>query len=198
MNKRVDFLKYFYSPLLIALVFIISAFLLYFRQSLNLLGIVIFSLFVLVFDVLWIAFFAYLMDKTQSKISWQWLYIVWLISLGFFVWALYSKLLTNLYFYRDIIALALSGVLFFQAIDREKWAAFALGIVSAYLYYASIKSDLLFYTLVLWLIIVGLALDKLKNTNNLSIKQITIYFVSGIVYLALAIWGLNIVEKIFF
>ncbi len=198
MNKRVDFLKYFYSPLLIALVFIISAFLLYFRQSLNLLGIVIFSLFVLVFDVLWIAFFAYLMDKTQSKISWQWLYIVWLISLGFFVWALYSKLLTNLNFYRDIIALALSGVLFFQAIDREKWAAFALGIVSAYLYYASIKSDLLFYTLVLWLIIVGLALDKLKNTNNLSIKQITIYFVSGIVYLALAIWGLNIVEKIFF
>ncbi len=186
-------MKYFYSPLLVSIIFILAAFWLYFASSLNLFGIAVFFVFAVVFNVFWVAFFAFLMDRQIGSVSWLWIYFAWLVSVVFFVWVMYDKLLVDMNFYRDMVVLALGGAFFFRAIENKKWLIFALGLVTAYLYYASFHSKVLFVVLLFWLIIDGLVLDNYVS-KSLSAGKLVLCFFLGVVYFALAIVVMGVLK----
>ncbi len=190
------FWKYFYSPLLVALVFIFVAFLLYFGQILNVLGISVFLVFAFLFNLFWVAFFAYVMEKFFDRVMWLTVYAIWLVSVAFFLWAMYDKMLVNLDFYRDIAVLVIGAGIFFQGISDKKWIAFALGMTTAYIYYASLRSSLLFYVLVVWLIIDGWHMDYLVNKYEVNIGKALVLFAVGLAYLPLAMFIANYLKDL--
>ncbi len=198
-NSNDLMLRIFAPHLIVSFVYISIAFLLHFGQDLNMFGIGIFLVYALLFNLLWVGFFVYMLEVVARKqVHWAWKYLIWLISVAFYSWALYDKTLVSVDFYADILVLATAALLFFRDKNSKSWQVFALAIMTAYLYYASLSVSVFFYVLIMVLVIDGLLLDSMREKGGLSTKEVIIYFSCGIGYFAAMELAAGLVKKIFF
>ena len=196
MSKKINttLTKLFYEPVFLAFVYIIVAFQVHFGALLNSFGLGIFSMLSLLLNLFWVVFFAYYWEKFTSSETWAGLYLIWLVSVLFFIWALYQKTLIDLAFYSDMLILALAGVVFFRSIDDKAWIPFALALNTGYLFYASLQEQKWFYVLILWLIISGFWLDRLVGKNVASAGKLAIRFAGGLIFFILGYYVMKLVK----
>ena len=180
--RRIAKLENIYEPIIISTVYIIVSFFYHFSSLLNPLGLLIFSTLSLFINCFWVIFFTYYLKKFSFSIGWLGAYLIWLISIIFFIWALYQKTLFDISFYIDMLVLSLTGLFFFKDSYKKIYIAFAFAMVATYIFYYSLQTQWFFFLLIIWLIITGLRLDSLLEKGLSDKKHITILYIAGLMY----------------